>query len=254
MHERDLLVDTPDGPMAVFVAHPDGPGPFPVALVYMDAFGYREALKGNVRRFAAAGYCCLMPDLFHRTGDRRTLDPADMGSEDFTARLRALVSGVTPDMAAADTRAALDAVSGDPAVAPGPLVCVGYCMGARMALHVASALPDRVAAAAGIHPGALATDLESSPHHDLDGVTGELYVAFAEHDRSATAEVVERFDRERVARGVRGAVERVPGTQHGFAMPDLPVHDAAATEAHFARTLELWRRNVPPGQAEDSSG
>lgn len=251
--ERDVRVETPDGPMWVFTARPDGPGPFPVAMVYMDAYGYREAIKDNVRRFAAAGYCCLMPDLFHRSGERQTLDPARSG-EDFIAELRALVASVTPAMVDADTTAAMAAVADDPAVASGPAVCVGYCMGARMALHVAGAMPERIAAAAGIHPGSLATDRPDSPHHDLDGVRGELYVAFAEHDRSATAEAVARFDRERRDRGVAGEVERIAGAQHGFALPDLPVFDPAGAERHFTRTLELWRRAVPPGQPAASSG
>jgi dienelactone hydrolase len=46
------------------------------------------------------------------------------------------------------------------------------------------------------------------------------------------------------AQGVEGVVERVPGTSHGFAMADLRVYDPAATDRHFERTLDLWRRNL----------
>jgi carboxymethylenebutenolidase len=105
-------------------------------------------------------------------------------------------------------------------------------------------MPDDFVAAAGIHPGALVTDQPDSPHHDLGSVRGELYFAFAENDQSATPEVVDRFRRELEAQGVRGVVERLPGTAHGFAMADLPVFDADAAERHFQRTLELWRRNL----------
>jgi hypothetical protein len=156
-------------------------------------------------------------------------------------------------MVTADTQALLAAVARDPAAAAGPKVCVGYCMGARMALHMAGALPDEFVAAAGVHPGVLVTDGPGSPHHDLVGVRGELYFAFAENDQSATAEVVDRFRTELGRRGVRGEVERLAGTSHGFAMADLPVYDERAAEHHFQRTLELWRPNVapeePPGAA-----
>lgn len=47
-----------------------------------------------------------------------------------------------------------------------PKVCVGYCMGARMALRAAAAFPDQITAAAGMHPDALATDQPDSAHHD----------------------------------------------------------------------------------------
>ena len=144
----------------------------------------------------------------------------------------------------ADTEAIFDAIADDPAAAGGPKVCVGYCMGARMALHAAAALPDEFVAAAGIHPGALVTDQPDSPHRDLADVRGEVYFAFAENDQSATAENVDRFRAALGENGVSGVVERLPGTTHGFAMADLPVYDEAATERHFKNTLELWRRNL----------
>jgi carboxymethylenebutenolidase len=122
-------------------------------------------------------------------------------------------------------------------------VCVGYCMGAKFALYLAAGRED-VVAAAGIHPGALVSDGPDSPHVVLPQVRGELYFAFAENDRTATAENVESF-REAVAdAGVRGTVERLPGTSHGFALADRTVYDRDASEHHFERTLDLWRRNL----------
>ena len=145
---------------------------------------------------------------------------------------------------AAGPQAVLAVVADDPAAAAGPKVCVGYCMGARMALHVAAALPDEFVAAAGIHSGALVTEAPDSLHHDLAGVRGELYFAFAENDQSATPEVVDRFRTELERQGIRGEVERLAGTSHGFAMADLPVYEERAAEHHFQQTLELWRRNL----------
>ena len=117
-------------------------------------------------------------------------------------------------------------------------------MGARMALHAAASMPDEFVAAAGIHPGALVTDQPDSPHRDLAGVRGELYFAFAEKDHSATPENVAEFRQALADQGVAGVVERLEGTSHGFAMADLPVYDKAATDRHFERTLDLWRRNL----------
>ena len=198
MIENEIAVETDDGRMRVFLVHPDSRGPFPVALLYMDGVGYREQVKANARRFAADGYFCVAPDLFYRFGDDVTFDFSQMGDPGFRERVISLIGGLKPQMVAADTQALLAAVANDPAAAAGPKVCVGYCMGARMALHVAGALPDEFVAAAGIHPGAL----------------------------------------------VRGDVERLSGTSHGFAMADLPVYDERAAEHHFERTLELWRRNL----------
>ncbi len=244
MTEDEITVETDDGRMRVFLAHPDSGGPFPVALVYMDGVGYREQVKANARRFAADGYFCAVPDLFYRFGDNLTFDFSQMGEPGFRERVISLIGGLKPDMVAADTQALLAAVAYDPAAAAGPKVCVGYFMGARMALHAAAVLPDEFVAAAGIHPGALVTQAPDSPHHDLAGVRGELYFAFAENDQSATAEAVDRFRTELERLGVRGYVERLPGTSHGFAMADLPVYNQGAAEHHFQQTLELWRRNL----------
>lgn len=242
MKEREFRVPTPDGEMTTFAVHPDGDGPFPVAVLFMDGVGYREQIKENARRFAAGGFYVVAPDLYHRIGDGVSFDLSRM--EQQRERMLAAASSVTPEGALSDVRAALDVVAADPAAAAGPKVSVGYCMGASVALRMATAMPDEFAAAAGIHPGALVREDPDSPHHDVARVRGELYFAFAEIDRTATPENIEEFRRELERNGVRGTVERWPGVTHGFAMADLPMYDRDAAERHFERTLDLWRRNV----------
>jgi carboxymethylenebutenolidase len=247
MVEKEIPVRTADGKMTTFVVRPDGDGPFPVAVVYMDGVGYREQVKKNARRFAADGYYCVAPDLYYRAGPKLSFDMSTMatgfrGPE--AERMMKAASSVTPENVTADTQAILTAIATDPAAGSGAKVCVGYCLGARVALHAASAFPDEFAAAAGIHPGALITDKPDSPHHDLASVRGELYFAFAETDRTVTAELVDQFRDELRRNHIRGVVERLPGTTHGFAMADLPVYNHDAAEHHFERTLDLWRRNL----------
>ena len=250
MQEHELTVETPDGRMTTFTARPDGEGPFPVAVLYMDGVGYREQVKDNARRFAKAGFYCVAPDLFYRSGEKLSFDFTRMGEEGVRERVMEIVGSVKPDMAMADTQAVFAAIADDPtARVEGPKVCVGYCMGARLALRAAASMPGEMVAAAGIHPGALVTDAPDSPHHDLADVRGELYFAFAEIDQSASADVVARFRDELNRRGVRGLVERCQGVAHGFAMADLPVYDHDAAERHFERTVELWRRNLSEQQA-----
>jgi carboxymethylenebutenolidase len=244
MTEREIRVDPPDGGMSVFIAYPEDGGQYPVAVVYQDGIGYREQLKANARRFAAAGYFVAAPDLFHRSGEKISFDMARLGDPDYRARLFEVMGAATPDLVRADTEALLAAIADDPAAAGGPKVCAGYCMGARLALHVASTLPDEFVAAAGIHPGALVTDQADSPHTEVASVRGELYFAFAEIDDAAPIEVVDGLRAELDKHGVKGVVERLPGVQHGFAMADLPVYDRDAAERHFDKTLELWRRSL----------
>ena len=233
--------------MPAFVAHPEG-GPFPVAVLYMDAIGYREQIKENARRFAQSGFFVVAPDLFYRAGEGLAFDMARIVEERYDGpewrRLQSATATVTPDRAVDDTRELLNVTSADPAARAGARVCVGYCMGARMALHLAAEMGDQVVAVAGIHPGRPYLDGPDSPHLDLPKVNAEVFFAFAGIDRTVTPEIVERFRKDVEESGVRGEIEQWPGVAHGFSMADLPVYDRDAAERHFERTLDLWRRNL----------
>ena len=171
MNEREIRVTTGDGSMIAFVAHPEGAGPFPVALLFMDGVGYREQIKKNARRFAEAGFFVAAPDLFYRSGDRISFDFAKIASlapdSEERKRMMEVIGSLSQEMIIGDIESLLAAISSEPAAAKGAKVSVGYCMGARVSLGFAAAFRDEVVAAAGIHPGALVNDKSDSPHHDV---------------------------------------------------------------------------------------
>lgn len=242
--EAEIGVRTADGLMTTFAVRPVGPGPFPMAVLYMDAVGYRAQIKNNARRFAADGYYCLAPDLFYLSGKQLSFNILRMGEEEYRQQHMRIVGSVSSDAVMRDTYALFIATNRDPARATGPKVCVGYGMGARFALDAAAVMRGHFVAAAAIHPGALVTDQVDAAEHELAYVDGELYVAFAGDDPSATPAVVDGF-RERLERlHVNSVVERLPNVRQGFAMADLPTYDHDAAEHHFERTLDLWRRKV----------
>ncbi|MFI5461635.1 MAG: dienelactone hydrolase family protein, partial [Isosphaerales bacterium] len=113
--------------MTSFVVRPNGDGPFPVAVIFMDGVGYREQVKENARRFAAGGYYCVAPDLYCRVGEKLSFDMSGMltgglkGPE--AERMMKAATSVTPENMVADTRAVLSAIASDPAASSGPKVC-----------------------------------------------------------------------------------------------------------------------------------
>src|SRR5436190_19262964 len=122
MAEREAHVQTSDGTMTTFFAHPDDGGPFPVVLVYMDALGLREELRGIGRRIADAGYYAVVPDLYYRLGDGITFDASKLDDPESgeMERMFGMIQKISDDQVMTDTRAMLDEVEGDSLASGGP--------------------------------------------------------------------------------------------------------------------------------------
>src|SRR6516164_2645410 len=67
MRTTSVTVDTPDGPMRLYEAVPDGQ-PRGGLVVIQEAFGVNDHIEDVTRRGADAGYHSVAPDLFHRSG------------------------------------------------------------------------------------------------------------------------------------------------------------------------------------------
>jgi carboxymethylenebutenolidase len=242
MTDRTETLQMPEGAMEVFVAHPDGPGPFPVIVQLMDGLGMREELRDHARRAASWGYYVLAPDLFYRFGLKGPLDFSDpVGREKIMTSLRNL----TDDKVAGDVSAALAIADNDPAAREGKIGIYGFCMGGKFTLVMSQVLGDRVAAGAPIHPGGLATEAPDSPHRHLDKVRAELYFGIADQDPTATPEQMEDLERELKAHGVNYQLEWHPGAMHGYMMSSrTELYNKATAEKVWGRIEELFARTL----------
>lgn len=239
-------VQTADGLMDVDLHAPDGGAPAPVVIMYSDAYGVRETVQRMAGRLAAAGYLVALPNMFYRAGaDAAAPEKIDFADPEQRARLGRVVSQATPQRVMADTGALLDALADEPGALPGPVGTIGYCVGGRMAFTAATAHPDRVAAAASIHGGGLASDDPSSPYLAADRIRAALYIAIATGDAHHTdadhARLVAALDEAKVDY----EAEILPA-RHGFALVDFPVYDEAAAERHWEKSLALFARTLRP--------
>src|SRR5262249_28086016 len=66
-HDSTQTVATPDGPMELYDAAPEGK-PSGAVIVIQEAFGVNEHIRDVTRRFAAAGFRAVAPTMFHRAG------------------------------------------------------------------------------------------------------------------------------------------------------------------------------------------
>ena len=242
MIEQEIIVTTKHGNMPSFTVHPDGPGPYPAILFYMDAPGIREELRNMARRIAKAGYFVILPDMYYRMGLLRFDIPHR--TDAMSVVIRGAMNHLTNALVTDDTAGMLAYLDAQAAVKAGPVGCVGYCMSGRYITTAAARFPHRIAAAASLYGVGIVTDKEDSPHLLLDQVKGELYYAFAEHDQTVPDHVIPDLKAALTKTGVSSAVDVFPGTHHGFAFPERAVYDALAAEDSWAKIFALWARKL----------
>ena len=242
MKHEEVSIRTRDGECPAHVFTPDGAGPWPAVIVYMDAFGIRPALMQVGERVASGGYVALVPDLFYRYGAYGPLDPKEAFAGDFRAMVGPLMATTDNARVAQDTEAFFAYLDTRHDVAGAKVGTVGFCMGGGMAITAAGVYPGRVAVVVSFHGGRLATDDPASPHLLARKIRAELYIAVADNDRSCPPEMVERFTQALDDAGVRYRCEVYHGASHGWMKTDFPVYDEAAAERGWSEMFALFDR------------
>ena len=237
-------VTTQDGVADAYLARPDDQRR-PAVLLVMDAYGLRPQIERMADRIATQGYVVLAPNVLYRAG-RSPVVPLDgLGDPDqqrpLLDRVMPLVRELTPERIVGDGAAYLDRLE---QLGRGPVAITGYCMGGRVAWRIAAAYPERVAALGGFHVGGLVTDDDDSPHRSAGSLAAEVYLGFADNDRSMTPEQIAELERALDAAGVRHRSEIYRGAAHGYTMADTPAYNEAAAERHYAELFGLLDRTV----------
>jgi carboxymethylenebutenolidase len=249
MPHTQLEIETEDGRCPTHVYHPEGSGPWPGVIVYMDAIGMRPAIEFIAERIADAGYYVLAPDLFYRVkfdaslGPRIFSDPA--AREDLMKRVMPSASAANVTR---DTQALLAHLDARPEVRPGGIGVTGYCMGGRLALYQAGYFGGRIAAAAAYHAGGVATDAPDSPHRLAPGIRARVYVGGAMEDANFDQAQQARLEQALTDAGVDHVIEIYPA-HHGFVPRDTPAHDDAAEARHWETLLRLFGETLNPAEA-----
>ncbi len=240
------------GAIETFFTRPGGNGPFPAVILYMDIWGLREELFDLARRIATVGYCCLVPDLYHRQGKIRNGFRDAQGKMVSFARLSkeqqdivlAPLRKLTDPMVVVDTAAILAFVDASEHIKHGAMGAIGYCMGGRYVLRAASAFPDRFKASACLHGTWLVTDKPDSPHRAATRAAGEIYCGFAELDPEGSPEIVDAFAASMRSSDVKYRYERHVGADHGYALPDRDIYHKASANRDWEIIFDMFRRQL----------
>jgi carboxymethylenebutenolidase len=245
MSHEQMLIRTRDSDCPAHVFQPEGAGPWPAAIFYMDGLGIRPTLFEMGQRLADGGYVVLLPDLYFRAGPYEPLEPKKVfASGDVMGAIGHLFNSTNNCRAAEDTEAFLAYLGTRDDVAGSKVGTTGYCMGGAMSLTVAGSYPDQIAAAASFHGGNLATDSELSPHRLAPKMKACVYVAGADQDNYYPQEMAERLEKALSEASVDHRCEIYPGALHGWTMADFPVYDETAAERHWRELSALFSRQL----------
>lgn len=253
MVEEEVKIRTADGASDGVLYRPEDATRQPGVIHLTDIGGIRPAQRDMARRLAGLGYTVLMPNVFYRTRRPPMFDfPFNMAEERTQTRLAELRGPLTPEAIEHDAASYVDFLAASPAVGEGAMGVVGYCFAGALALRVAAARPDRIAAAASFHGGGLWTDAPTSPHLVLPRVKARLYFGHATEDRSMPQSAIDKLVLALQAWGGEYQSEVYAGAYHGWTTPDSPVYNQPEADRAFGKLGELLAASVLQTRASNA--
>ncbi len=234
VYHHFVSVETPDGPMPMYVAAPEGRDPRPAVLVIQGMHGMASFELHVVERFAEQGYLAASPDLFHR-------GPACFSFEELNSRRRAM----NDPQVIGDVNAAISYLRKQPYVQDGPMGIMGFCMGGRVSYLMAASSPVFGGAAdfygGGVHGG----EGGPSPLELTRNIRCPIIIFDGEEDRHPSPEEVRKTEAELARHGVVHEVHIYPGVGHGFMSAKGSGHKPEVVEDAWSRLFAWFHQYLP---------
>jgi carboxymethylenebutenolidase len=211
-----------------YLARPDDQAQHPGVIVIQEWWGINDNIKDISRRFAEAGYVALAPDLYHGkvvlNGEPNEAQKAMMALDQAEV--------------AKNLHGAVQALKSRPEVSPKRVGVVGFCMGGRLALVVASQEGTDIGAVAGFYPGGY-----NPTEDDVKAIQCPVLAIYGDRDDSTPEAQREKFRKYLADNGKTFDMVVYPGAHHAFFNDTRPeVYDAAAAEDAWNRTLAWFSR------------
>jgi carboxymethylenebutenolidase len=238
METTTIDLATPDGPMALYTAAPEG-APRGAVIVVQEAFGVNDHIRAVTRRCADAGFSAVAPALFHRAG-------GGTASYDDFASVLPLYEGLDDAAIIVDLDATLEHLRAA-GWADAQIGTVGFCFGGRVTFLAAARYA--LGAAVGFYGGGIV----STRRPQFPALVGEAAALrtpwlglFGDEDPSIPIDDVETLRAALAAAPVDCEIVRYPGAQHGFHCDARDSYDPTAAADAWARTL-AWLARLEVG-------
>jgi carboxymethylenebutenolidase len=210
-----------------FLVTPEGKGPFPAVIVIQEWWGLNDWVKEQARALAKEGYVALAVDLYRG----KVTDKQEEAHQ--------LMSGLPPDRAMRDLKAAFTHLAGRKDVRKDRIGAIGWCMGGRYTLALATEEPALAAAVA--YYGAPPTDEAA-----IGRIKAPVLGNFGAEDKGPSPEQVKAFEAAMKKTGKSADLKIYDGAGHAFANANNPwggYREAAAKDA-WARTTAFFAKHL----------
>jgi carboxymethylenebutenolidase len=232
-----VTTKTPDGDMRVYVASPEGSGPFPAIIVIMEIFGVNEHIQEVTRRYAEEGFVAASPEVYHRLAQK------EASYEDMQVAF-GLRQQLTDDQVMMDVDATYELLNNRPNVHKGQVGIVGYCYGGRVAYLAATRNPN-LKAVASYYGGRIVADEPDAPVNASANIKAPMILFFGEKDQSIPMDQVQKIDQTLKSLNKDYELVTYPQAGHGFFCDHRPAHYSAEASADaWPKTIQFFQRNL----------
>jgi carboxymethylenebutenolidase len=225
--EQAVSYKSGDETVSSFLVTPEGKGPFPGVIVIQEWWGLNAWVKDQAKALAKEGYIALAVDLYRgKVADKQ---------EDA----HQLMMGAPPDRIARDLKAAYAWLQARPDVKKAKIGSIGWCMGGRFSLDLATKEPGLAAAVA--YYGAPPTEPAS-----IAAIKAPVLGNFGGDDKGPSPDQVKAFEAAMKAAGKPIDVKIYEGAGHVFANVNNPwggYREAAAKDA-WSRTTAFLAQHL----------
>lgn len=218
----------------VYIAKPEGEGPFPTVIMIHEFFGLNESIVSRANLLAKEGYYVIAPDLFR--GSTTAWIPRAIYN----------VISAKPEEINADLDSTYAWLEAQSTVDSKRIATLGFCFGGRTSLGYS--LHNNNIAATLLFYGDPVTDPQA-----LSSLTGPVLGIFAGEDASISAESVQAFDAALTEIGIQHQITTYAGQPHGFiGSAEQIAADEVQTKA-WNEMLTFLEANLKNGQSNGTT-
>ena len=223
------------GGLRAYYGAPEGSGPHPCVVVFIEAFGVNDHFKKLTKRLAVDGFATITPDIYD--GEIYAYDDLDGA----IGKLKAL----DDDNVMGQTERCLDWLSSRTEADTSRAGVTGFCMGGRYTFLANAQLASRFKGAASFYGGGIGPVEDFVGRKVLLDRISEMHAPillwYGSEDQSIQPDELGRIATA-MAEGKREyRMTCFPNVGHGFFCEDRASYDEYAAKISYRQTVEFFR-------------